>query len=98
MEHKIYEEIHLISPKECRKFAYDFDLAIRKVSELDYGFYKIDKKDKHILIMIENMTFIQELTNKGVRVIGSRDALKMEIYDYKKLHDELRQQAMDFLL
>jgi len=98
MEHKIYKEIHLKTPRECRQFASEYDTAIKKISELDYGFYKIDKKDKHILIMIENMMFIQELTNKGVRVLGSRDALKMEIYDYKKEHDILREQAMNFKL
>jgi hypothetical protein len=91
MEHKIYKEVNLKTPRDFRGLANEIDNAMRKISELEYGFYKIDKKDKHILIMIECMLWFQEQTNKGVKIIGSMDVLKMEIYDYKKVHDEIRE-------
>lgn len=92
MEHNIYKEATLNSTRDYKNFANELDNAMLKVAHLDNGVYTISKNDKHILLMLENFTWFQLSTNRGIRVLGSGDALKMEIYDYRRVMNEPKTQ------
>lgn len=90
MTQKIYKEMILKTGKDYRGIASDVNKAMERLASLPYGIYTYDKKDRHILIMVENMGWFQETTNRGIRVIGEfSSSYRFEIYDYKKRQQEL---------
>lgn len=78
-------ELVLKTARDYRGLGGEIDKALEKVIELNYGKYKINKKDKHIWLILEGMCFLNEHYNKGVKFIGDYDTQLVEIYDYKKL-------------
>lgn len=89
MGQNVFTETHLKTTRDYRVFASDLGDVMAKIAKLNYGLYTIEKKDKHFFIMLENMLWFQEVTNKGIRVLGGFNSLKLEIYDYKKEQDEI---------
>ena len=88
------DEIILKTTRDYRKLADKLDSLFTKLATMDYGTYVIDEEDRNIFVMAENMVFLQEALNKGIRVLGVVNTRKVEIYDYNAKVNRIERQMM----
>jgi len=94
----IVKPMELKTSRDYRKLSGELDDIIQALLEHEYGFYKIPKEKRHLFVMLENMLHLQLMINKGVRVLGGFDTLKIEVYDIRKRHNEIDQSLKNFKL
>ena len=97
-EHVNVNIITLKTPRDFRGLANGIEAIFERVSTLNYGRYTIEKEERYLFVMAENMRFFQEILNKGIRLEGSHDTTIIEIYDYKKHHDKMEKMLDNFNL
>lgn len=91
--------LELRTPKDLRKLGGKIDDYIKEIIELDYGFYTITNEQREILTILENLVFVQEHFNKGIRLRGFNATEKtVEIYDIHKKQAEMDKAMDDFEL
>jgi len=89
--------MELKTPRDFRGLGGTVDDYIKRITEMDYGFYKITNDQKEIFTIIEGMYFIQSHFNKGVRLRGfNTKERKVEIYDLHKEQEKIDNSLEDF--
>lgn len=90
------------TPKQLRYVGGKIDDVMKALFEKDYGLYRItDPELKKVLTIIENMTYIQEKFNKGIKlrgfIAGDKGCI-LEIYDFKQMQDDLDNAVRNFYI
>ena len=62
--------MELTTPRDFRRLGSKIDEYIKTIVKIDYGYYTITDEQKEMFTIIENMTFLNEHFNKGIRLIG----------------------------
>ncbi|PFQ82041.1 hypothetical protein [Priestia megaterium] len=83
------KETILKTDRDYRGLVNPLNDLFTKLTDMDYGIYEIEADERHVFVMAENMVFVQESLNKGIRLLGGWGTRKVEIYNYKEQQEKI---------